>query len=263
MGALFLEKTLASIVQQREDGIDLELIVVDGGSTDSSPTIIKRFQSEIDVLIVEEDTGPAQAINKGFALAKGDIVSWLNADDLYFPGALKRIQKAMHASSSASFCFGRCLIIDEKESEIRRGITRFKELFFPVSSKLTFQTINYISQPALFFRKSALDAVGFLREDMVAAWDYEFLMRLWVHGQGRVVNGSPLAAFRWHEHSISGRKFHLQFQEELAVARRAAGEWAPQVLLHHLVRLGVVSAYSLMAMMRYLSAKCRKGLSSR
>jgi glycosyltransferase involved in cell wall biosynthesis len=114
--------------------VQLEYIVVDGKSTDGSIDILDKYREEIDVLIIEEDTGPANAINKGFARASGDIISWLNADDIYYPGTLKRVAEVMGNSESASFCFGKCPIIDEEGGEIRHGITRFKELFFPISS---------------------------------------------------------------------------------------------------------------------------------
>jgi glycosyltransferase involved in cell wall biosynthesis len=251
----YIDKTIRSIVGQRRDDIGVELLVIDGGSTDTTHDILARFHDQIDYIIIEPDRGPAHAINKGLRRASGAVVAWLNADDLYYEHCFEAVASHLTGNPRDSFCFGRCLIIDEKGTEIRRAITRFKEMFFPISSRFTFQVINYISQPALFFRKSALDAVGFLREDMVAAWDYDFFMRLWLHGHGGVIDEKPVAAFRWHEQSISGRNFHVQFQEELAVARQYTGAWSPQTLLHHLVRFGIVGAYSLMAFKRDLSSK--------
>lgn len=249
-GERFLERTLQSILQQKEDGIDLELIVVDGMSKDGSIRILEKYAEEITHTIIEKDKGPANAINKGFALASGDVVAWLNADDLYLPGALRRVRETFESQNELALCFGRCPIIDENGAEIRHLITCFKELFFPISSQFTFQCINYISQPALFFRRDAMIRAGKLREDMVAAWDYDFMLRLWHYGKGAVVPGHPIAVFRWHEHSISGQNFKIQFKEELDAVIGSVGKWKLQILLHYWVRWGIVVAYNFMSLLR-------------
>ena len=257
-GEKFLERTLQSIVQQKDDGVDLELIVVDGMSTDGSHQILEKYTDEITHLLIEQDTGPANAINKGFALASGDVVAWLNADDLYYPGALARVAEVFKAHERVALCFGRCPIIDKNGVEIRGFITRFKEWFFPFSSQFTFQCINYISQPALFFRREAMQKAGYLREDMVAAWDYEFMLKLWHFGKGAVIPGGPIAAFRWHEQSISGQNYATQFKEELDAVAAELGRWKIQVLLHHCVRRGIVGAYNGMAIIRKRKNKFSK-----
>lgn len=249
-GERFLARTLESILQQKKEGIDLELIVVDGMSTDGSSKVLAEYAKDISHLVIERDTGPANAINKGFALASGDIVAWLNADDLYFPGALLRVREIFERQEGLALCFGRCPIIDENGLEIRTFITRFKECFFPLSSQFTFQCINYISQPALFYSRDALVKAGKLREDLVAAWDYDFMLRLWHSGRGAVIPGGPIAAFRWHEQSISGQNFAIQFKEELDAVIGELGRWKIQVLLHHCVRWGIVGAYNGMANIR-------------
>jgi glycosyltransferase involved in cell wall biosynthesis len=249
-GGRFLEETLRSVISQKESGVDLEYIVIDGGSADDSLKIIERYQEGISQIISESDRGPVSAINKGLRLASGEVVAWLNADDRYHPGALKRVAETMAAHPEGALCFGACRIIDESGREIRRGITRFKEAFFPLSSRFTIQCLNYISQPAMFFRRSAVEAAGCLREDMVAAWDYDFILRLWRRGGAAHVPGTPLADFRWHPGSISGRKFAVQFKEELQAAARDAGRLAPQTWIHGIVRWGIVGAYTLMAASR-------------
>jgi glycosyltransferase involved in cell wall biosynthesis len=249
-GDRFLEETILSVISQKGSGVDLEYIVIDGGSTDDSLEIIGRYEKDIAQIITEPDRGPVAAINKGLRLASGEIIAWLNADDRYHPGALKRVAETMSAHPNRALCFGACRIIDEEGLEIRQGITRFKEAFFPLSSRFTIQCLNYISQPAMFFRRSALEAAGPLREDMVAAWDYDFLLRLWRHGGSVYVPGAPLADFRWHKDSISARKFSVQFKEEYDVATRDAGRLAPQTWIHWLVRWGIVGIYSLMAAVR-------------
>lgn len=252
-GGKFLEQTLRSVISQADDGVELEYIIVDGGSTDNSHEIIEKYSQQLARIIIESDSGPANAINKGLAAANGEVLAWLNADDFYYPGALERVRQALQCRPEAALCFGSCPIIDAQGQEIRAGITRFKEFFYPLSSRFTFQCINYLSQPALFFRRSAFAQAGLLREDMIAAWDYEFILRLWRSGEAVQVPGLPLAAFRWHEQSISGQQFAAQFREEYEAAQADAGRFSPQAVAHFFVRWGIVGIYSLMASRRRTS----------
>lgn len=249
-GERFIEKTIRSVLSQRESGVDVEYIVVDGGSTDRSPDIIDRYRKDISKVIREKDEGPADAINKGLRAATGDLCAWLNSDDFYFPGALKRVVEEMSRHPGKALCFGHCPIVDERNREIRRGITLFKELFFPVSSRFAVQTINYVSQPATFFRRRVFEAAGPLRTDLLAAWDYDLLLRLWRQGGAVRVPAPPLAAFRWHESSISGSSFTRQFKEDWEVAAKDAGRLSPQSILHLGARWGIVGSYSLMRLSR-------------
>jgi glycosyltransferase involved in cell wall biosynthesis len=249
-GGQYLRQCIESVVSQRQAGLNIEYIVVDGASADDSLAICQEYESQIDLLISEPDQGPASAINKGLQRARGQVVAWLNADDYYYPGALKRVLAAFNQQPQKALAFGRCLIVDEQGTEIRHGITKFKEFFFPLSSRFTIQSINYISQPAMFFRRSALEAAGMLRQDLKAAWDYEFILRLWRQGGGFHVPGSPLSAFRWHPGSISGQHFRQQFKEEFEVAAADAGRYTPQTLIHYFVRWGIVGSYSLMSAKR-------------
>ena len=209
-GSRYLAQAIESVLAQRRAGVDLEYIVVDGGSTDGSLAILERYRSELARLVVESDRGPASAINKGFALARGEMVGWLNADDLYHPGALARVAEGFALHPGRALGFGRCRIVDVDGREIRKGITRFKE----------------------------------------AAFDYDLVLRLWRQGGAFRIPGPPLADFRWHAGSISGRGFREQFREEYEAARRDAGPWAPQVWLHAGVRWGIVTIYSRMAARR-------------
>ncbi len=250
-GEKFLEESLKSVISQREDGVDLEFIVMDGASTDGSTGILKKYERDIDVLVSEKDDGPADAIAKGLRKATGDVVCWLNADDCYYPGALKRVAEAMESHPDRAICFGHCPIVDEQGHEIRRGITRFKEMFFPISGRFTIQCINYISQPATFFRRSAWEKIGQeMRTEFVAAWDYDLWLRLWHHGGAVRVKGAPLSFFRWHEASISGQHFRKQFREEWLVTVEDCGRFSLQSIIHLGVRLGIVGCYGVMAKLR-------------
>lgn len=249
-GAAYLQACLDSVAAQRQGGIEIEHIVIDGGSRDGSIELLERNRSRLDALIIEPDRGPADAINKGFRRATGDWVAWINADDFYYPDAVVRAMAVAATRPEAPFLFGRCRIVDTHGREIRSAITRFKESFYPISSRFTFQCINYLSQPAMFFRRSAVEQAGLLRMDLKAAFDYEFFLRLWRQGPALPIRGEPIAAFRWHEGSISGQHFARQFKEEYDAARADAGAFSLQALLHLGVRFGIVGSYRLMAWKR-------------
>lgn len=250
-GAPYIEAALQSLFAQRGEGLEVELIVMDGGSTDGTLEILQHHRDRLAVLVSERDRGPASALNKGLTRATGEILGWLNADDLLHPGALARAADTLARHPDRALCFGRCRIVDEQAREIRRFITGFKEMFFPISSRFTIQCINYISQPAMFFRRTAWQQAGPLREDLKAAFDYDFILRLWHHGGAvRVPGAVPLADFRWHAASISGSTFVRQFREEWEAAARDAGRFSPQALVHLGVRYGIVGSYLAMAALR-------------
>jgi glycosyltransferase involved in cell wall biosynthesis len=245
-----IDACVDSIMAQLGDGVELEYIVLDACSTDGTVERLRARGGAVTRLISEADRGPADAINRGLSLATGDVVGWLNADDEYLPGTLSRVGAFFNTHPEAVFCFGHCPIIDADGKEIRKPITRFKELFFPLHSRFTFQCINYISQPAFFFRREAALAAGPLRIDLTAAWDYEFFLRLFRQGHGGILPRPPLANFRWQATSISGQHFRRQFDEEFRAARADAGTWSLQTLIHWFVKTGIVAIYSLMARRR-------------
>ena len=243
---LYIKKCVESILHLSHSELELELIIMDGGSGDRTLEILAPYRDRIFKLISEPDLGPADAINKGFSSASGDILTWLNADDQYLPETLVRVHDYLESHPEKAFCFGYCPIVDEQGVEIRKGITRFKQLFYPFSCRFTFQCINYLSQPACFFRADAVHKAGKLRLDLKAAWDYEFLLRIWRQGKGGKIPQPPLAVFCWHPGSISGQHFKQQFEEEFTCAREDAGKWSLQTFIHWFVKWGIIGAYSLM-----------------
>ena len=98
---------------QASRDVEVEYIIVDGGSSDGSLDIINDYKNNGIVLISEPDNGPADALNKGFNLSTGDVIAWINADDFYLPDSLVRVKDCLEKKHEAPFCFGRCLIVDQ------------------------------------------------------------------------------------------------------------------------------------------------------
>lgn len=243
--AKFIEICIKSIAIQRTETFKVRHIIMDGGSTDGTAEIVKPFLNDDTEFISKSDKGPADAINQGIALSSSEYVCWLNADDVYEPGALERAVAMLEAHPKASFCFGHCPIINEEGIEIRKFITRFKELFFPIASQMVFQTLNFISQPSVLFRSSAVREAGELCFDLKAAWDYDFLLRIWKIGPAVRVKATQ-AYFRWTPQSISGQNFEVQFKEAFAAAVKQAGYWKPWIWIHWICIRFIILLYWMM-----------------
>ncbi len=155
--AQYLEKTIQSVLNQ--DYPNLEYIVIDGGSTDGSVEIIKKYENQITHWVSEPDQGQTDAINKGFEVATGEILAWLNSDDLYYPNAIKDAVDYLVDKPLVSMVYGDCDFIDG---------------FGQVFGKFDARQTNYkrlmrgngnIPQPAAFWRKDLWDKVGPLDAD--------------------------------------------------------------------------------------------------
>ena len=120
----FIERTLRSVIDQQGD-FSMEHLVMDGGSTDGTLEILGKYAENITA-VSEPDRGMADALNKGFALATGEIIGWLNSDDLYMPGALQKVTAYFNLHPECRWLYGNCLIIDEADQETRKWITAYK-----------------------------------------------------------------------------------------------------------------------------------------
>jgi len=244
----FIERTIES-VQSQEGNFQLEHIVVDGGSEDGTRDILRRYGSAIR-WISEPDEGQADALNKGLAMATGEVIGWLNSDDLYEPGALSTVAELFAAHRKLQWIYGKVRIIDAQGREIRRWITLYKNLRMRRYSYAKLLAENWISQMGVFWRRSAARQVGWFRKDLHYCMDYDYWLRLGERWCGRFVD-RYLAAFRWYPQSKSGAGFARQFSEELAVARaHAAGRYRWALLRHRLNYFKILTAYWLMALLR-------------
>ncbi len=170
----WIESALRSIFDQ---GIsNLEVLVMDAMSTDDTAEILERHRERI-IWHRRPDRGQADAINEGMALARGEIVAWLNSDDTYLPGAFARVQTAFTADPSLDFVYGDALEIDE------HGAILTPNLFTEECTRERFYfSHDYICQPTLFLRRGVLERVGSLRTGLRWFLDYEWLTRFFSAG---------------------------------------------------------------------------------
>ena len=121
---IFIGETILSVLNQ-DGNYDLEHIIIDGKSTDGTDSVLKKYKDKIRI-ICEKDNGQAEAINKGFSLASGEIIGWLNSDDIYHKDTIRRVIGFFEEHPDKQWAYGKCNIVDAHGMEIRRLITRYK-----------------------------------------------------------------------------------------------------------------------------------------
>lgn len=168
--AQFLEETILSVLNQ--DYPNIEYIVVDGGSTDGSVEIIQKYADRLAYWVSEKDDGQAHAINKGWRRATGDVVAYLNSDDIYYPGAVRRAVAALDEHPSAGMVFSDALLIDEGSKPLRVLLAS------PFEIHRVIRMESFVPQPTAFIRWRALDTVGLLDERLHMVMDYDLWVRL-------------------------------------------------------------------------------------
>jgi len=233
----FIEQTIQSVLDQGYP--NLEYIVVDGGSTDDTLDVLRKYDRQLS-WVSEKDSGQVHAINKGLRRVTGDIVAYLNSDDFYERGALFRVGEYFAAHPSAICVTGRCRTIDEHGGEVRNWITLYKNFWMRLHSYQVLLVLNYISQPATFWRRSVMEEIGYLDESLYYAMDYEYWLRI---GKDHPIHflADYLASFRLHFSSKSASTTYRNFDEELEVARLYGGKLP--LYLHRLHRNIAVYVY--------------------
>jgi len=164
----YLERTILSVVSQNYP--DIEYLIMDGGSTDQSVDIIKKHQRNIDHWVSEKDGGQTDAVNKGFALATGEILGWLNSDDIYYPQTLTTVANYFGSHPECDVIYGMADYIDAHDKVISEYPTRrwnYREL----------KSWCFICQPSVFIRKTVFEKHGPLDATLNFCMDYEYWLR--------------------------------------------------------------------------------------
>lgn len=213
----FIRQTIESVLSQGL-GDKLEYIVVDGGSTDGTLDILREYEGRLK-WVSGPDRGQADAVNKGISMATGDIIGWLNSDDLYEDGALEKVLQAFGQDPGCSWLYGKCRIIDRDGREIMKWITRYKNRSLRRFSLERLMRENFVSQPAVFFRKELFEKVGPLDLTLNYALDYDLWLRFGLQSPACVAD-EYLSRFRRHGASKSETGTREQFREEYEVCLR-------------------------------------------
>lgn len=196
----FLEETIVSILEQ--DYPNLEIFIIDGGSTDNSSEIIKKYSNKLTGFIIEKDKGQSDAINKGLLLCKGEIVTWLCSDDCYTKGTLKKVNDVFSALPSH-------IGVIHGNSEIFQGdkvITYDKGYGnWSIERQLAGMTFP---QPSAFIRKNTLDRAGMINVSMHYGMDYDLFCRL-----------RAISDFHYEDFFFSRYRLHSASKSTTAIAK--------------------------------------------
>ena len=196
----FLERTLLSVINQ---DVETEIIVIDGGSTDSSVEIIKKYEDKIAYWVSEKDRGQSHALNKGFAKATGDIFGWQNSDDIYMPGAFKKVQEVFEKFPDKKIVYGNWYEIDENDNVIDKTYSAPK----PRIPHFSYEGFDSNLQ-SMFWKREVFEKFGAFDENLHQLMDSDFLFSLILH-QGRdifVKTDFFFGSFRRHENQKTKRE---------------------------------------------------------
>jgi glycosyltransferase involved in cell wall biosynthesis len=226
----FLERTLTSVLDQGYP--DLEYLVMDGGSTDGSVEVIRRYADRLTYWTSGPDGGQADAVNRGWQRSTGDVLGWINSDDFYLPGTLAFVAEFLDAHPEVDVLYGRCQVIGADGHPI--GLVGE-----PFDRRTMFLRRDQIPQPSTFIRRAALDRVGQIDVGLRYSLDYDLFLRLCRDRQPAFVD-RPLAGFTVHADAKTTRDRSASRRESYAVRLRYAG-WPDRALL-----LGAMAASRLL-----------------
>lgn len=203
--AAFLEDTLRSV--ELQTGVEIEHIVVDGGSSDGSVEIIRRRADRLAWWISEPDGGQAEALNKGFRRARGELVAWLNSDDVYLPGAVARMAAALERNPQAGMVFGDALTVDATGRPLNR-------LQFGPWKLDEFLRFRIICQPAVMMRRQVLEQAGwepgvFIDPGYHFMLDHHLWLRMARLAEVRYIGGEPFAPLAAARHHVGAKNLRM------------------------------------------------------
>jgi glycosyltransferase involved in cell wall biosynthesis len=194
----YLEETIRSVLLQGYP--DLEYFIIDGGSTDESVDLIRKYEPWLTSWVTEKDRGQSHAINKGWAKSTGDLIAYLNSDDFYFPATLQRVGEAIKMDRSIAMVTGAIAITDQSSRVMKERVPHLNSEN-PVDLSLLEPSAWFLPQQSSFFVREYVDQVGrWLREELHYTMDRELMYRLSMSGK-IILLRDVLAGDRQHSES--------------------------------------------------------------
>lgn len=219
----YLPLSIESVLNQ--DYEDIQYIVIDGGSTDSTPSVLKRYSSAIDYIHIGPDDGPADGLNRGLKIATGHAMGYLNADDIYLPGAVRRAVSSLQAG--ADVCYGDVVKIDAEGHFV--GYLRSSRC---IDLPALTAGESLVAQPGSLLRMSCIEEVGGFNSHNRTSWDHEMFVDVAARGARFMHSPGFSAAFRIHGESITGsNRLQQTYRRDMKrIAERYGQEWTDPTL---------------------------------
>lgn len=235
----YIEKTLNSIFNQKYE--NLEVIIQDGGSDDGTLEIIKKFAKKYPKYIKwvsKKDKGQLGAINSGLRKATGNILAYINADDVYEKGAFYTVGKHFILNPEANWFIGRGRIIDESEREISSLVTLYKNLLLLFNRHSALLVVNYIMQPSVFLSRKAYKKYGPFRGTRNFVMEYDMWLKLGRGGMPHLTK-SYLSNFRLVKGTLSTSSHKYILAEDYKIVKKYTSNFYI-LFLHKLHNVGRV-----------------------
>jgi glycosyltransferase involved in cell wall biosynthesis len=237
--AKYIKKTIESVISQAGD-FSIQYIVADGGSTDDSVSIIKNYSELINsskykpnckkidfIWWSKKDKGQSDAINKGFKMAKGKYVAWINSDDFYLPNAFKLAKDSLDKNKEIGLICGNFYEVNEKNKRLNH---------IKIEKKFDLNKLinngNYIGQPSSFFRLDKLKEVGYLNEKYHYAMDYDLWIKLGKVSSVKMLD-EDIAGFRLHPDSKTVSLYSKFWLEDWKISMSHGGKIFSEIFLRH------------------------------
>ena len=187
---IYIEETIQSVLNQNYP--NLEYIIIDGGSNDSTVEVIKKYESKIDFWVCEKDKGQADAINRGFAKATGDILCWLNSDDYFFPETLKYVASQLNIKKK-EILFGEVDHIFEPDKAVKHSNVKNK------FDNYNLELYDFIIQPGSFWTKKVWESTGVVDEKLHFVFDWEWFLRAKKNNTEFKYSNKVMSMYRVHD----------------------------------------------------------------
>jgi glycosyltransferase involved in cell wall biosynthesis len=222
--AAFIEGTIKSVINQTYKNI--EFIVVDGNSSDGTVDILRKYERSISKLIIEEDKGQSDAINKGFKMASGQLIGWLNSDDVLAPECVELIVDKFRRNINASIIFpSKILFINEASEVVGSKSFEIPNRNYLLKRKTT------VVQPGSFYHKEILEEVGYLDDELHYCMDLDLWLKLSAKGPIVSIREKPLSFFRTYANNKSSTgKFKYSRERRKVLLREGAKIYSPSIL---------------------------------
>ncbi|HXF86582.1 MAG TPA: glycosyltransferase family 2 protein [Anaerolineales bacterium] len=234
--ARYIEATIQSVLSQ--DYPRIEYLIVDGGSTDGTVDIIRKYESKLAWWVSEQDKGQTDAINKGFARANGEILAWLNSDDTYEPGAVSAAVRYLQEHPEIGMVYGDCNYINEEGRVIGK---------FPAAQTnyvLLRRGYVHIPQQTTFFRADLWKQVGPLDPSFYFAMDYDLWTRIAARSEIKYVP-QTWANFRLHTAGKTLVADDRCWPEMLRVHYRDGGSFFSVIVAKYYIRKLIAPLWNL------------------